>query len=63
MTEVDLSATGVRALNAMLHGLAADTNQRAWRVTRPRGAHAIAAGLTARSRSRSTAMSAITAAG
>ena len=47
MTEVDLSATGVRALNAMLHGLAADTNQRAWRVTRPRGAHAIAAGLTA----------------
>ena len=46
MTDVDLSATGVRALNAMLHGLGPDTNQRDWRVTQPKGAHAIAAGLT-----------------
>ncbi len=46
MTEVDLSETGVRALNEMLHGLAADANRRDWRISRPRGAHAIAAGLT-----------------
>ncbi len=47
MTEIDLSATGVRALNAMLHDADAGGNRRAWRITRPRGAHAVAAGLTA----------------
>ena len=46
MSDVDLSKTDVRALNSMLHGLSADTNQRDWRVTHPKGAHAIAAGLT-----------------
>ena len=46
MTTVDLAAGSVRELNARLHALAADTNETAWRVTRPKGAHAIAAGLT-----------------
>jgi methylamine---glutamate N-methyltransferase subunit B len=43
---VDLQATSVRALNRTLHALPADTNERLWRVVNPRGAHAIAAGLT-----------------
>ena len=46
MTTVDLSACSVRELNARLHALPADTNETAWRVTEPRGAHAVAAGLT-----------------
>lgn len=46
MADIDLSKTGVRGLNSMLHGLTPDTNQSAWRVTHPKGAHAIAAGLT-----------------
>jgi methylamine---glutamate N-methyltransferase subunit B len=46
MTEVDLAATGVRALNQRLHDLRPDTNERAWRVTNPMGAHAVAVGLT-----------------
>jgi glutamate synthase domain-containing protein 3 len=46
MQTVDLSAEDVRALNGRLHALPADTNQRAWRVVNPRGAHAVAVGLT-----------------
>ena len=46
MNTVDLSRTSVRELNARLHGLPADTNERDWRVTNPKGAHAVAAGLT-----------------
>jgi glutamate synthase domain-containing protein 3 len=43
---VDLQQTSVRELNRTLHALPADTNQRAWRVVHPRGAHAVAVGLT-----------------
>jgi glutamate synthase domain-containing protein 3 len=46
MQTVDLAAEDVRALNGRLHALPADTNQRVWRVTNPRGAHAVAVGLT-----------------
>jgi glutamate synthase domain-containing protein 3 len=46
MQTVDLAAEDVRALNGRLHALPADTNQRAWRVINPRGAHAVAVGLT-----------------
>jgi glutamate synthase domain-containing protein 3 len=43
---VDLQTATVRELNRTLHALPADTNQRAWRVTHPRGAHSVAVGLT-----------------
>ena len=43
---VDLQNTSVRELNRTLHALPADTNERLWRVVNPRGAHAVAAGLT-----------------
>ncbi len=46
MITVDLEETSVRELNRALHALPADTNERLWRVVHPRGAHAIAAGLT-----------------
>ena len=46
MITVDLEKTSVRELNRTLHGLPADTNQRAWRVVHSRGAHAVAVGLT-----------------
>ncbi|MFO0293141.1 MAG: protein glxC [Rhodospirillales bacterium] len=46
MQTVDLAAEDVRSLNGRLHALPADTNQRAWRVINPRGAHAVAVGLT-----------------
>ena len=47
MPEVDLDATPLRALNATLHRLRPDTNERHWIVDRPAGRHAIAAGLDA----------------
>jgi methylamine---glutamate N-methyltransferase subunit B len=47
MPEVDLGATPLRALNAALHRLRPDTNERHWIVDRPAGRHAIAAGLDA----------------
>jgi glutamate synthase domain-containing protein 3 len=43
---VDLQTATVRELNRTLHALPADTNQRAWQVVNPRGAHAVAVGLT-----------------
>ena len=46
MITVDLENTSVRELNRTLHALPADTNERLWRVVNPRGAHAVAAGLT-----------------
>ncbi|MGH6895734.1 MAG: hypothetical protein ACREJ5_04205 [Geminicoccaceae bacterium] len=46
MITVDLHKTSVRELNRTLHALPADTNERLWRVVNPRGAHAVAAGLT-----------------
>jgi glutamate synthase domain-containing protein 3 len=46
VTTVDLQTATVRELNRTLHALPADTNQRAWQVVNPRGAHAVAVGLT-----------------
>lgn len=45
--EVDLSLTPLRELNRRLHALRPDTNERAWRVVNPMGAHAVAVGLEA----------------
>jgi methylamine---glutamate N-methyltransferase subunit B len=46
MIEFDLSRETVRTLNSRLHHLPADTNERAWRIVNPKGAHSIAVGLT-----------------
>ncbi|WP_439815251.1 protein glxC [Zavarzinia sp. CC-PAN008] len=46
MIEVDLAAGTLRDLNRRLHALPPDTNERAWRVLNPRGAHSVACGLT-----------------
>jgi glutamate synthase domain-containing protein 3 len=46
MITVDLDQTALRDFHQRLHDLGADTNQRVWRVTNPKGAHAVAAGLT-----------------
>lgn len=46
MSEIDLATVPVRTLNELLHRLPADSNDRLWRVINPRGAHAVAAGLT-----------------
>ncbi|OYU17309.1 MAG: protein GlxC [Rhodobacteraceae bacterium PARR1] len=43
----DLAADGLRGLNASLHALKGTTNQTAWQVKNPKGAHAIAAGIDA----------------
>ena len=47
MQSFDLSALGLRALNSTLHALKGQTNQTAWEIINPRGAHAIAAGVDA----------------
>jgi glutamate synthase domain-containing protein 3 len=47
MPEVDLAATPLRELNAALHKLRQDTNERHWLVENPAGKHAVAAGLDA----------------
>jgi methylamine---glutamate N-methyltransferase subunit B len=46
MITVDLERETIRSLNSRLHQLPADTNERLWRVVNPKGAHAVAAGLT-----------------
>jgi glutamate synthase domain-containing protein 3 len=46
MITVDISATSVRELNERLHKLPADTNEGAWCIVNPKGAHALAVGLT-----------------
>ncbi len=43
----DLSETVLRELNTVLQRLPAETNETAWSVLNPRGAHAIAVGITA----------------
>lgn len=43
----DLSAKGLRALNATLQSLPPDTNRKCWNIINPKGAHAIAVGLDA----------------
>ena len=45
--EVDLAVTPLRELNAALHAVGGRRRQRRWRVTNPRGAHALAAGIDA----------------
>jgi len=47
MPEVDLATTPLRTLNAALHGLRQDTNERHWIIDNQAGRHAIAAGLDA----------------
>lgn len=44
---IDLATDSVRELNAALHALSPDTNETLWRVSNPRGLHAIAAGVDA----------------
>src|SRR4029079_7644658 len=44
MPEVDLGTTPLRTLNAALHKLRSDTNERHWIIDHPAGRHAIAAG-------------------
>jgi glutamate synthase domain-containing protein 3 len=46
VANIDLSETSVRDLNARLHAVATHTNDKAFSVLNPNGAHAIAAGLT-----------------
>jgi methylamine---glutamate N-methyltransferase subunit B len=45
MPDVDLGTTSLRELNATLHRLSPDTNERHWVIEHPAGRHAIAAGL------------------
>ncbi|MEA2780710.1 MAG: methylamine---glutamate N-methyltransferase subunit [Rhodospirillaceae bacterium] len=45
MSTVDLATETVRDLNQRLHDLPPDTNERAWRIINPKGAHALVAGL------------------
>ena len=47
MQTFDLETDGLRKLNATLHAQAETTNQTAWEVINPKGAHAIAVGLDA----------------
>jgi glutamate synthase domain-containing protein 3 len=47
MPDVDLGVTPLRQLNASLHRLRPDTNERHWVIENPAGRHAIAAGLEA----------------
>ncbi|HSI39383.1 MAG TPA: protein glxC [Xanthobacteraceae bacterium] len=47
MSAVDLATASVRELNAALHALPPATNDTHWRISNPRGRHAIAAGLDA----------------
>jgi methylamine---glutamate N-methyltransferase subunit B len=42
----DLSRASLRELNATLQSLPADTNQTAWSILNPQGAHALVVGLT-----------------
>jgi glutamate synthase domain-containing protein 3 len=45
MPEVDFGTTTLRSLNATLHQLRPDTNERHWIIDHPAGRHAIASGL------------------
>lgn len=44
---MDLATEGLRAVNAILQALPPDTNEAAWTIVNPRGAHALAVGVTA----------------
>ncbi len=45
MQQLDLATLSLREVNAALQGQAEHTNQTAWEILNPRGAHAIACGL------------------
>ena len=45
--DIDLATQTLRHLNVTLHALPPDTNDTAWNITNPKGAHAIAAGVAA----------------
>lgn len=47
MQTIDLQETGLRQLNSTLHAQSETTNQTAWEIENPRGAHALACGLDA----------------
>jgi glutamate synthase domain-containing protein 3 len=47
MQVVDLEKSSVRELNGALHALTEDDSNSEWRVSNPRGAHAIAVGINA----------------
>ncbi len=47
MQTIDMETTSLRDLNATLHAQAEMTNQTAWSIENPKGAHAIACGLDA----------------
>jgi len=47
MQTIDLSTTPLRELNSALQAQAASTNQTAWVIENPKGAHAVAVGLDA----------------
>jgi glutamate synthase domain-containing protein 3 len=47
MQTIDLQDVGLRELNKTLHAQAENTNQTAWEIVNPKGAHAIACGLDA----------------
>ena len=47
MKLVDLDVTPVRELNQMLHDQKGSVGEKSWRITNPRGRHAVAAGLDA----------------
>jgi methylamine---glutamate N-methyltransferase subunit B len=47
MPSVDLAKTGLRALNAALHGQRPGDNETLWEVINPKGAHAVAVGVNA----------------
>ncbi len=46
MLDLDLADIDLRSLNQRLHDVGPKSNERAFRVLNPRGAHAIAVGLT-----------------
>ncbi|MEM1299770.1 MAG: protein GlxC [Pseudomonadota bacterium] len=47
MQRLDLAEIGLREVNKTLHAQAENTNQTAWEIVNPKGAHAIACGLNA----------------
>ncbi len=47
MQRIDLATTALREMNAALQAQTRETNQTAWEILNPRGAHAIAVGLDA----------------
>lgn len=47
MQTIDMAQTDLREMNATLHAQAENTNQTAWEILNPKGAHAIACGLDA----------------